>query len=136
MARVVINYKVKEEGRDKGKTFVITEMQADKAERWAMKALLAVIKTNPEIPEDFELSGMAGIAQVGLKALAGVEWEQAEPLLNEMMECVEFMPDSSKPQIVRKLFDGDIEEIMTRINLRKEILQMHVGFSKAVKVSK
>ena len=136
MARIVLNYRVETEGRDKGKTFVITEMTTDKGERWAMRALLAIANANPELdlPEGFELSGMAGLAEVGLKALFKLEWHAIEPMFNEMMECVEFMPDASKPQIVRKLFDGDIEEIMTRVNLRKEILRMHVGFSKAVKV--
>ena len=134
MARKELKYTVTDAGRDKGKVFVITEMSPDKGERWAMRALLSVMNTNPEIPEGFELTGMAGIAQVGLKALGRVEWQVIEPLFDEMMECVEFMPDPAKPHVVRKLFEGDIEEIMTRVNLRKEILQMHVGFSKAVKV--
>jgi len=42
------------------------------------------------------------------------------------------IPDPSKPQIIRKLFPEDIEDISTLITLRKEVLTLHVGFSQAV----
>lgn len=85
MARQVINYTVEQDGRDKGKCFVITEMPALQAERWAMRALLALMRSDPELPEGTELSGMAGLASAGLKALASIRWEDAEPLMDEML---------------------------------------------------
>lgn len=63
-----------------------------------------------EIPEGFERMGMAAMAEVGIKALAGLKWEVAEPLLAEMWSCVQIMPDSSKPHIVRNLIEEDIED--------------------------
>ena len=75
MARQIVNYTVEQDGRDKGKIFVITEMPALQAERWAMRALLALMRSNPELPEGTELSGMAGLASAGLKALASIRWE-------------------------------------------------------------
>jgi hypothetical protein len=41
------------------------------------------------------------------------------------------MPDPSKPQLVRKLFDEDIEEVMTLVKLRAEVFKLHVDFSQA-----
>ena len=132
MARATVNYKVTDEGRDFGKTFVITEMSASKAESWAYRAILALMANGVELPDGFERMGMAGMAEVGIKALSGLKWEVAEPLLEEMWQCVQFMPDQSKPNIVRNLIEEDIEEIQTRIKLRIEVWKVHAGFLKAV----
>ena len=134
MARKVLDYTITEDGRDKGKMFRITEMSAAKAEAWATRVLLALLGSNPEFPESISDLGMAQLAELGFKALAGLKWELAEPLLAEMFECVSVIPDPSKPMIVRALAydDSDIEEIMTRIKLREQIFKLHTDFLKAV----
>ena len=132
MARNTLNYTVTDEGRDKGKTFVLTEMPASKAESWAMRALLALMAGGVEVPDGFERMGMAGMAEVGIRALTGLKWEVAEPLLAEMWECVQIMPDPSKPHVVRALIEQDIEEVATRLKLRGEVWKLHTGFLKAV----
>ena len=132
MARATANYTVKDEGRDAGKVFVLTEMPASKAESWAMRALLALMAGGVEVPEGFERMGMAGMAEIGLKAIAGLKWEVAEPLLAEMWECVQIMPDPGKPHVVRRLIEEDIEEVATRVKLRMEVWKLHTGFLKAV----
>lgn len=136
MARNTINYTVTQEGRDSGKVFVITEMSAFKGESWAMRAILAMIKGGVNLPDGYESLGMAGIAEVGMKALANVEESTLRPLLDEMLECVQFMPDPSKTHILRKLHESDIEEILTLITLRAEVFKMHTGFLKAAVKSK
>jgi len=131
MARKTSNYIVNDENRDNGKVFLITEMPASKGESWAFRAILALIANGTELPEGFENSGMSGMAEIGIKALSGLKWEVAEPLLNEMLECVQIIPDPTKPHVVRKLFDEDIEEIMTRVKLRMEVWALHTDFLKA-----
>lgn len=131
MARSTINYTVLDEGRDKGKTFVLTEMAASRAESWAMRAILALIAGGVELPEGFERMGMAGMAEVGIKALSGLRWEVAEPLINEMWTCIQIMPDSSRPHVIRNLIEEDVEEVMTRVKLRAEVWKLHTGFLKA-----
>lgn len=134
--RKTAKYQVADEGRDKGKVFLITEMSAKQGEEWAMRALLALTGANVEIPEDFSNLGMAGLAQIGLRGLMGLHWETAKPLLDEMFTCVQIIPDPKKPHIARPLLDDDqnqdIEEILTRMKLRGEIWQLHAGFLKAV----
>jgi len=132
MARNVLNYTVIDEGRDCGKVFVITEMFASRGEAWALRALLALMDGGVELPEGFERMGMAAMAELGIKALAGLRWEIAEPLLAEMWSCISIMPDPSKPHVVRNLIEEDVEEIMTRIKLRAEVWKIHTGFLKAV----
>ncbi len=132
MARTTENYTVTDDNRDRGKVFVLTELPASKAEAWAMRAILALMAGGVELPENFERLGMAGMAEVGIKALSGLKWEVAEPLLNEMWECVQIMPDPTKPHVVRPLIEQDIEEIATRIKLRAQVWKLHTDFLKAV----
>lgn len=127
MARKTLTFTA-QNGRDKGKQYLITEKSAFAIEQWAMRVLMSAIAGGVEFPDGTELQGAAGLASVGFNALAKIKFEEAKPLLDEMMECVEFIPDPAKPFIKRGLFDGDIEEVTTIIQLRKEIFNLHVDF--------
>jgi hypothetical protein len=112
------------EGRDVNKVFRITEMAASQAEDWAIRAIMAIAKGGLEIPDGIPQS-LAGIAILGFKALATADYATAKPLLDEMMGCVQIVTSSGA---VRKLMEEDIEEIATRIQLRKEVFEVHTGF--------
>jgi hypothetical protein len=132
MARTVQNYSIQDQGRDFGKVFRLTEMPAARAEAWAMRALLAIMQGNVDLPEGFERLGMAGMMQVGLvRGLMQLKWDVAEPLLEEMWSCVQIIPDPSKPNIVRNLIEEDIEEVTTRVKIRAELWKLHGDFWKA-----
>ena len=112
------------EGRDVAKKYQITEMSAEAAEWWAFRALQAIAGADAELNLQAPLADMA--AQ-GIKALAKVHPEQARPLLDEMMGCVQILvPATQKP---RPLLDGDIEDVKTRFMLRKAVVELHLGFS-------
>jgi hypothetical protein len=118
--------------RDNGKRFLLTEMSAAAAERWAARAFLALAKAGVEVDDDMHGAGMAAIAATGLRALGRLDWQDAEPLLDEMMTCVKFCPDPAHPEVVRPIMtDDDVEEVETRFLLRMEVLQLHVNFSLA-----
>lgn len=134
MARRTEDFKVEAVGRDTGKIFRLTEMSAFRAEKWAARALLALIKSGAEVPEDAIKTGMAGLATVAMKAFGGILPETLLPLLDEMLECVEVIPDPRNP-LPRKLFEEDVEEVTTLLELRKRLLDMHFGFSLAAKLS-
>jgi hypothetical protein len=126
---------VKDEGRDKGKVFLITEMSSTQGEEWAMRAMLALMQSNVEIPDGALELGMAALAQMGLKALSGIKWELAKPLMQELMDCVQYIPDPKKTHVSRPLVEDDIEEILTRPKLKWEVMSLHVDFSQAVNLS-
>lgn len=117
------------EGRDHGKRFHLTEMSALKAEKWAARALLALARADFDVGTDIRGSGLAGMALVGLRALSGVQWVDAEPLLDELLRCVLIMPDNNNPDVMRSLVEDDIEEVATLVQLRKEVFELHVNFS-------
>lgn len=135
MARKVSTF-VATSGRDAGKHFRIEEMPAMQAEKWAMRALLAVGRAGVELPDDIASGGMAAIAAMGIRAITSVSFDEAEPLLDEMMRCASIVPDPAKPIIYRPIDAEDIEEIATVVQLRDEVVNLHVGFSIAAELSK
>ncbi len=131
MARKTATIVIEADGRDKGKTFFLTELSAMQAERWATRALLAMARSGLDIPEDIAYAGLAAIAALGVKALGGIPYAEAEPLLAEMFACIQIVPDPSVPQVKRNVIESDIEEVETLAKLRLDVMRLHVDFSKA-----
>lgn len=130
MARKTEYITIEKDGRDHGKTFVLTEMSAFAAERWATKAFFALANAGIEIPDGVTSAGMSGMASMGLEALGKIKYEDAEPLLAEMLECVQIKPsDKAPPREILAGDDGDIEEVATLLTLRMAIFKLHVNFS-------
>ena len=119
------------DSRDQGKVYVIHEMSALRAEKWAARALLALVASGVSIPDDVAASGMAGVAAMGVGAFKGVAFDALEPLMDEMLGCVSFKPDPRNPQVERPLDieQEDVEELSTLMTLRMEVLEIHTGFS-------
>lgn len=140
MGRKTHTIVVEAEGRDKGKMFTLTEMAPSQAEKWAFRALLALAKSGVEVPENIASAGLAGVAALGIKAFSGLSFEDAEPLLDEMFSMVSFVPDPARPSIKRgyggvgPIIEDDIEEISTRLRLRKELFFLHTNFSMPVAI--
>jgi hypothetical protein len=91
-------------------------------------------------------AGLAGLAFIGVGAIAGLKFEDVEPLMDEMFaSCVAIVPDPARPSVFRgagrleggagpvgPMVEDDIEEVSTLLQLRKAILELHLGFSLAV----
>ena len=116
---------VAETGRDLGKQFLITEMSASQAENWAFQVILAVGNAGIEIPEGLASQGMSGLMAIGYMNLIKIPFNAAKPLLDEMMNCVQIIPSAN---IKRKLVEEDIEEVTTRLQLRKSVWNLHMDF--------
>ena len=118
------------DGRDRGKHFLIMEMSASKAEKWAARILLLAMQSGVRVPANVQ--ERAGIAYAGIYQLltGGMRFADVEPLLDEMMACVSYIPDmKNMPTNTRPLIEDDIEEVATRVHLRQEVLELHMGFS-------
>ena len=126
-------------GRDAGKTFVITEMPAVQAEKWALGMFLALKGTSGQIPQEVERLGMVGVAVATINAFlaADVDQKKLEPLLDQMLTCVKRVRDPKAPDVVTplRLEIDDIEEVATLPWLRSEVLRVHTGFSFAESLS-
>jgi hypothetical protein len=114
------------DGRDKGKRFLLEEMSAARSEEWATRALFTVMNCGVEVPDEILASGLAGVAALGIKSLSKVPYELAKPLFDEMMTCIQYEFEPGKPGGARMLIEDDIEEVATRLKLRKAVLMLHM----------
>ncbi len=125
-------------GRDAGKSFLISEWGAKRAEAWAWGMVFALKGSTSEIPLDVARLGMVG---VGIRLLntvlkADVEYARIAPFMNELIdECVQIIRDptvidkTTNLPVASALLDGDIAEIATRQWLRSEVIRVHTNFS-------
>lgn len=114
--------------RDDGKSFLITEMSAAAAEDWGMRALLALTRGGVEIPGNLADAGMGGLAVIGIQMLGRLSPEAARPLMDDMFACIKIMPNDADHSVKRTLVEDDIEEVKTRLYLRRKVLELHVDF--------
>ncbi len=126
MARKTAEVTMDKPDRDHGKVFILTEMSAAQAERWGIRASGVMARAGLDVPDG---GGMLAFAAMGFRAFLAGPFEETEPLLKEVMDCVtiktEVMPQG------RALVEEDIEEVATRLRLRDEVFELHVGFSLA-----
>jgi hypothetical protein len=115
----------KDAGRDHGKSYLITEMDAFRAEWWAIKLALALGKAGMELPENVQ--GMAAIAVAGMGALMKIDPADAKPLLDEMLGCCAYQHAPGHPTLPLT-GSGVVEEASTLLTLRKEVFKLHTGF--------
>lgn len=118
--------------RDEGKKYLLTEMPARRAERWGRHAVAALNRSDLDAREEIKQLGMLGFYLVGLQALAGGDVEKVDVLMDEMLERIQIIETA----VTRPLGgDGDIEEVTTLYQLRKELIELHMGFTFAELVS-
>lgn len=116
-----------EKSRDHGKTFMITEMSADAAEWWAIRVTQGIVGSNPDADFDIFSGSLPKLANFAFIGLAKIPADQLKPLMDEMKACISVMlPDGVTS---RALLVGDVEDIMTWLELRKEVFEILTGFS-------
>ena len=109
--------------RDHGKQFMVTEMDAESAEWWAVRVLQGLLGSDAEVDITAPLAQLARHAFIGLAKMPA---EQLKPLLDEMKPCIAvLLPDG---KATRALLGSDIEEIMTWLQLRREVFEVLTGF--------
>ena len=135
MARHTKIITITDEGRDKGKGYLITEMDPVHGEKWATRLLLAAAEGGLDMPEsfDFTTASSSKLAPYVMLAIAKAKWETLEPLLDEMMGCVQYVPTPSNPLVVLPLSANPdaIEEVKTMLTIRRGWLELQLGFSMA-----
>lgn len=116
-----------EKSRDHGKTFLITEMSADAAEWWAIRVAQGIVGSNPDADFDIFSGSLPRLANFAFVGLAKIPADQLKPLMDEMKACVSVLLPDGKTS--RALLQGDVEDIMTWLELRKEVFEILTGFS-------
>lgn len=130
MARKEIPFIVEEEGRDKGKEFLITEMSAWDADSLAQDIFRAMGDSNySSIPADVIAMGCAGLATVGLSVISASSPEVARQLRDRLMSTVDIVITNDGKRQQRKVNGSmDFEEVSTIRALLDKVFQVNFDF--------
>lgn len=115
-------------------TFKVKEMPARKLESWLIRAGLLLVSSGAFDSKDVTDAGdalrKAGtlLSKNGISALANIDYEKAQPLIDELLTCCYNVVDSVDYQITNETIDGIIEDVKTLFQLQKEALLINVGF--------
>ena len=123
--------------RGQDKTFRIKEMPATQAERWIIRAGLALAGSG--VIEKAVIQNDAGEAAVQIgkllatqglfSALGSVDFAVAEPLLNELMGCCYYVVNGAMDQrLTPDVIDGIVEDVKTLFLLKKEAAALNFDF--------
>ena len=131
--------------------FKIQQMPALKQERWINRliVLLAGKSTSVKLPDKFDLwsikskvdsimeSGenskdFSGFAKAFLQILGSLNYEDVEPLYNELLECCEYVPNPKNKNysivMTPQYAEGVIGDFRTLYRLRIEAVKTCFGF--------
>lgn len=130
MSRKEIPFIVTEEGRDKGKEFLITEMSAWDADSLAQDIFRAMGDSNySSIPADVIAMGCAGLATVGLSVISASSPEVSRQLRDRLMSTVEIIITNDGQRQQRKVNGSlDFEEVSTIRSLLDKVFQVNFDF--------
>ncbi|EKS1202916.1 hypothetical protein QA436_000073 [Escherichia coli] len=130
MARKEIPFIVEEEGRDKGKEFLITEMSAWDADTLAQDIFRAMGDSGfSEIPADVIAMGCAGLATVGLSVISASSPDVARQLRDRLMSTVDIIVTHEGKRQQRKVKgELDFEEVSTIRKLLDKVFQVNFDF--------
>lgn len=126
-----------EDGADSGKTFIVKQMPLLRGDRWANRVALALCKSGVDISglttQDESgkvvfrgLLDMAGVINVALKALGGVDDVTAQSLLDEVLQDVRLRLDNGTERTL--VIESDVTSIATLWKLRIESIKVNLDF--------
>lgn len=130
MSRKEIPFIVEEEGRDKGKEFIITEMSAWDADTLAQDIFRAMGDSNySQIPADVIAMGCAGLATVGLSVISASSPDVARQLRDSLMSTVDIVITHEGARQQRKVKgELDFEEVSTIRTLLDKVFKVNFDF--------
>lgn len=118
------------QNRDAGKSFLITEKPAIQAKKWADRFFAAMDTKQMIIPPGISALGMVGVYLLAVNTMSGAPWGDVDKLMDELLECVQFVPEP--PLVPRPLtLEVDFEEISTINLLQWEVIALHGNFTLA-----
>jgi hypothetical protein len=129
MSRHTRTITIEDEGRDQAKVFILTEMPATAAEKWATQAIYLL--TQAGVPVSDEARAAGGMQALAATPLNGIGQLRAlqDPSLDAWWDCVKYLhKPNHPPQPIHQGAMCQIEEIKTIAFLRMEVLRLHTDF--------
>lgn len=117
------------EDRGQPLTFKIREMSAIRLESWIIRALLIIAGSGTQVPEgsDIRAAG-AFLAEKGLGAFSNIDFDKAQPLLDELLGCCSRVVEKVEERCTPQSVDNYIMDVTTLFKLRMEAIKLNLGF--------
>lgn len=129
MSRKQVTFIVEDEGRDKGKEFLITEMSAWDAEELAEEIYRAMGQGEfNSLPADVVAMGVSGLATVGMSVLSAAPAHVSRPIADKLLSTVAIIISHDGKENQRKVKPIDFEEVATIRALKDKIFELNFGF--------
>ena len=117
-------------------TFVISKMPLIQGDRWANRVALALCRGGVDVSgflggstDLSDIKGMidiVGITNTALKALGGIDDDEAQSLLDELLNYIKVkLSDGSTRSVV---IESDVKDIQTLWKLRIEAIKINLDF--------
>ena len=117
-------------------TFVVSKMPLIQGDRWANRVALALCRGGVDVSgfvggstDLSDIKGMidiVGITNTALKALGGIDDDEAQALLDELLNYIKVkLSDGSTRSIV---LESDVKDIQTLWKLRIEAIKINLDF--------
>lgn len=126
---------------DKDLTVVVKQMSALKLERFINRAAILIARaTGKAYGRDginTIITALSGSDENSIfdrlvEILGGLDYEQVEPLYNELMECCYIIPDPANPSFrnacTPQLLEAQVESPMTLYKMRAEAVKVNFSF--------
>lgn len=123
-----------EKGRDKGKTFLITEMASIPADIWAHKLTEQAANSGVNLKEvdvlNVDTKSMKGMIEIGatiFATLGRIPYETSREMKFEILNnCVQIVPTGGEPRAC--IWDQEIKDFQNFTVLFAHAIGLHVGF--------
>lgn len=127
MARKEIVVKIQD--RDQELTFKVKEMPAVRLQKWIIRAVGLILSSGVDLPgeNDLQRAG-AYLAEHGLAVLGNIDFEEAEPLLDEMLGCCSRLVEKVEERCTPDSLDNYVQDVTTLFKLHLEAFKLNLGF--------
>jgi hypothetical protein len=117
------------DNRDRGKRFLITEMSAFQTEHWGRRLVAKLAREGVPVPAAVASLGMAALPSYPI--LTYLSWIDDQALVGELIDCVQTYVEAAGVPMPHRLRENEIEEAITIIHLRMEVIALCAGFTLA-----
>lgn len=114
--------------------FKITQMSAYKQEAWIIKVVTLLSANSKSYDIISKMVTMNSNEQIGalMGLLGGIKYEDIQPLYDELLECVSYIPDETNKGFETPLSAKNVDSIITDFRnifkLRIESLKLNFSF--------
>lgn len=115
-------------GRDEGKVFRITEMSAMDGFKFSFKVFHGMARGGVQVPDNAQQLGIVALLNIGLSGIACIPHDECLSLIEDLMGCIQIIPDSGNLDVARRLVLSDFEESGTIRKLLMEAFKLHADF--------